>query len=86
MIQPSRSREPRAELCGAGLPHRWQKWAPGDSRAWHATHSPESTGAPQWAQNFPVMVAPQTAHTGAGWGGGAAAGGGGEAWLIGGQS
>jgi len=49
----------REGAAPTGVPHRWQNFAPGVSRARHATHDAPRSGAPQFAQNFPLDSAPQ---------------------------
>src|SRR5688500_13689912 len=48
-----------AAIVPAGVPHRWQNFAPGVRRARHVPHAAPCKGAPQFEQNFPVASAPQ---------------------------
>jgi|SRR5690242_5292945 len=46
----------------AGVPQRWQNFAPGVSAVPHAPHWAPASGAPQFEQNFPDAGAWQVGH------------------------
>jgi hypothetical protein len=46
----------------AGVPHRWQNFAPGVSGAPHDAQAEPANGAPQLEQNFPVDSTPHAEH------------------------
>jgi hypothetical protein len=46
----------------AGVPQRWQNFAPAVSDARQAVHWAPASGAPQLEQNFPEAVALQAGH------------------------
>ena len=46
----------------AGVPQRWQNFAPGESGDAHDAHVAPESGEPQLAQKRPVAVAPQDGH------------------------
>src|ERR1051326_2301407 len=56
----------------AGVPQRWQNFAPGVSDAPHDAHVAPTNGVPQFEQNFPTAATPHvgqrlsTADSGAG--------------------
>jgi hypothetical protein len=56
----------------AGVPHRWQNFAPGVSCAPQDAQATPTTAAPQAEQNLPFAAAPhdgQVCAAGGGWGG-----------------
>lgn len=56
----------------AGVPQRWQNFAPGVSAAPHAAQVAPASGAPQLEQYFPLVVFPHDAHVVVGLSGGEA--------------
>src|SRR5215472_3588203 len=50
---PLTARARASALAPAGVPHRWQNFAPGVKAVPQATHSAPASGAPQFEQNFP---------------------------------
>jgi hypothetical protein len=55
-----------AAVPPAGVPQRWQKWAPALSSAWQPAQRAEPATAPQFAQNFPATGESQVAQRGSG--------------------
>ena len=54
--------EGRSGWAPAGVPQRWQNFAPGVSAARQDVHAAPARGAPQVEQNFPAAAAPQDGH------------------------
>ena len=51
-----------ADVDPAGVPHRWQKRAPGVSGAAHAAHVAPASAVPQLEQKRPAAGAPHEGH------------------------
>ena len=60
----STAEKPRVDTAAepAGVPHRWQKRAPGVSGAEHVPHVAPSRAVPQLEQKRPDAGAPQEGH------------------------
>jgi hypothetical protein len=56
---PAKPRELSGAVAPAGVPHRWQKRAPGDSGAEQPAQVAPARAVPQLAQNRPAASAPQ---------------------------